>query len=132
MGCLTILLVAVVFAVSVTSKYRPTRVLGYYSFFENFTVADVFPTCADIVDVWPPPNSVLKPLRVNSLHEVHVIRVTFSRSIVVKNYTKPYFTLSVSTIQPLMFLPYYYRYSYGSEKSFWVYFRIPHSMTYLQ
>lgn len=102
-----------------------------YGVNDYYTISEVFPTCEDLVDVWPVPNSVLEPILTSAEYEVYVFRVTFSRPVLPRG-KRPYFTLTFSTIKPLTYLPYYYRYSYGSQRSLWLYFKVSLSMKYLQ
>lgn len=48
---------------------------------------EYFPTCVEVTDVWPPPNSVLQPitwrLDQDSSHTHYMFRVKFSRPVII-------------------------------------------------
>lgn len=97
----------------------------------HYTQSEFYPSCVDIVDVWPQPNSVLKPFHEYSSYADYMMKVTFSRPVEIPKLQMSYAILSVSTISPLNFYPYYARFSQGSEKVLWLYFRIANSMRYV-
>lgn len=99
-----------------------------YDFNEHHSLSDQYPSCVDIVDVWPPPHSVLSPIHKHTGYADYVIKLVFSRPIAEK-LNKSYITLSVSTIKPLNFQPFYL---HANCRSLWVYFRITISMLYIQ
>lgn len=105
-----------------------------YGFLTWYTVSELYPSCVNIVDIWPLPNSVLKPFNDSGLFAVYLIKVTFSRSVRVLSHERSriFFSLSVSTSKPLKFRPYYYRHTVSSERTFWLYFRVPTYMQYVQ
>ena len=104
---------------------------------ELLTVYD--PSCIDIIDVWPPPYSILRPI-FNKVQgdnfKDYVVKITFSRPL--KFRTRWWWrrlgspvSLSISVTKLLKFSPYYYvQHFYGSERTFLFYFRIPESMRY--
>lgn len=102
-----------------------------YNFSEHLLLSSQYPACVDVVDVWPPPHSVWRPSYQHTGYADYLIKLTFSRPILEKA-NKSYVTLSVSTIKPLYFQPFYSQYSHGSERSLWVYFRVTDSMKYIQ
>ena len=86
----------------------------------------------DLIDVWPPPNSMLVPIYEDDADKAghFVFKLTFSRPVF---FNKSYVSLSLSTTINLLALhPYYSQSSYGSRKSLWVYFRVMNSVKYIQ
>ena len=111
------------------SELRKDYLPKEYSFNEHHSLSDQYPSCVDIVDVWPPPHSVLRPMHKHTGYADYMIRITFSRPIREKSKYVSYVTLSVSTIKPLSFQPFY---SLVGSRSIWTYFRIANSMLYIQ
>lgn len=104
-----------------------------YEFNHDYrSVPDQYPSCVDIVDIWPPPNSVLRPIHEHATFADYVMKITFSRPVVFGKIDKSYVTLSISTINLLGFHPLYSRYLYGSERTLLVYFRVANSMKFIQ
>lgn len=111
---------------------RTTNILSNGEFETTHTISELYPSCVDVVNVWPPPNSILKPLQEYSSYAVYVIKVTFSRQIKLANLNRTYISFSISTINPLNFSPYYTKYSYGSGRSLWTYFKVLNFMKYVR
>lgn len=107
------------------------HVVDKYDFSEHQLVSSQYPSCVDVVDVWPSPHSVWRPIYQHNGYADYLLKLTFSRPILEKS-NKSYVTLSTSTIKPLYFQPFYSQYSHGSERSLWVYFRVTDSMKYIQ
>ena len=96
----------------------------------SHTESEVYPSCVDVVDIWPPPYSVLQSLHEYPSYSVYVIKVSFSRQVKLVNLSKTYISFTVSTIHPLKFSPYYTKYAYGSGRAIWGYFRVFNSVKY--
>lgn len=103
-----------------------------YEFEAGSSISELYPSCVDVVNIWPPPNSILKPLYEYSTYAVYVIKVTFSRQVKLASVSKTYISFSMSTINPLNFSPYYTKHSYGSGRSIWTYFQVTKFMRYIR
>lgn len=99
------------------------RIPDQYGLDEPFTVSELYPSCVDILDVWPTPNSVLKPFREETLFTDYIVQLWFTRPLEVQ--LDSVVSLSVTTTCLLNFLPIYATYFGGSERNLLVYFRIP-------
>lgn len=109
-----------------------SKILVNDEFAEYFSVSELYPSCVDVLDVLPPPYSILRHFRQHPLHADYVMKITFSRSVLLAQLKVSYFSLTVSAVTPMFLYPYYLRYSHGSERSIWVYFRIPNEMKHVQ
>lgn len=109
---------------------KATQILSNGYDFENGTkVYETYSSCVDNVDIWPPPYSILKPLRQYISYTVYVIKVILSHQVKFANLNKTYISFSISTINPLEFGPYYTKYS---GKSLLAYFKVPNPMKYVR
>lgn len=99
-----------------------------YSLDEPFTASELFPSCVDILDIWPTPNSILKPYMEESTFSDYIIQLWFSRPLKVQ--LDSVVTLSVSINKLLNLVPYYATYFGGSERNLLAYFRIPNNLKF--
>ena len=89
-------------------------------------VSNYFPSCLDIIDVYPYPHSILKPVGEYEGHSVYTIQVTFSKAIT--HYTKT--KMSTFVLAPLLTekkldvsTKYVHRWR-GSERKYALFFHI--------
>ena len=102
----------------------------HYGLNEQFTVSELPPSCVDLIDVWPTPNTFLKPFRVDNLFSDYSIQLWFSRPVEVP--LNPFVSVSVSNTKILNLLPYYTSYFGGSERNLLVFFRIPNGLKFVR
>lgn len=140
-------------------QQQPARALNldlgyrYYKYHENLVVGEYFPSCVEVINVWPPPNSILTPTTVH--HETttsttqYLFRITFSRQVTIGHLDttsgwqpevkhlpiRKYHPFSLNNVAPVFLSPSqtaverYYPHRvvnwHGSSREFLFYFSLP-------
>lgn len=92
-------------------------------------VGNYFPSCLDIIDVYPYPHSTLKPVGEYGGYTVYTIQVTFSKAITL--YTRK--ELSTFILTPLLTTENldvsteYIQSWHGSERKYVLFFHVNHT-----
>ena len=88
-----------------------------------YTLSEFNTTCVDLVDVFPVPNSVLRPVSEGAKFTDYAFHFWYSHPLKIR--TVPVAYLSVSFTQNIF--PFYATYYGESESSILAYFRIPNN-----
>ena len=131
------------------AQFRNPIRLTLTEFNEQLATNDRYPSCVDVVDVRPPPNSILEPFNQEDLFGDYAIQVKYSRpysrsplgnasfkGVWFARPEKGGLILSVSTTNIIfnndtIFSPYHVQALYGSEMSHLYIFRLPISLRYV-
>ncbi len=62
-------------------------------------VGNYFPSCVDVIEVYPDPGSILKPLM--TVQDVYSIQVTFSKPVVIEDNRTKYILTPLLTVDDL-------------------------------
>lgn len=106
---------------------------------QHSPLSDAFPSCVEVVEVWPPPHSVLEPFAETHSALVHyAVRITFSKPVGIETldttggYQPDLVTIPFGDIAPVFFSPSptnftrYYPHRlknwHGSDRTFMAYF----------